>query len=77
MGSYNHGVGEPPAVPPTGGLDRIEKLLFLFGVFAFAFLILAFGQVGEIASLPVVVAWVLIGVGFIWWFDRHLTHPRD
>jgi hypothetical protein len=70
-------VDEPPAAPPTGGLDRIEKLLFLFGVFAFAILLLAFGHVGDIAPLPLVAGWIVIGVGFIWWFDRHLAHRRD
>ena len=70
-------MAEPPAVPPSGGLDRIEKLLFLFGVFAFALLMLAFGQVGDIAPVPLAGAWIVIGVSFIWWFDRHLAHRRD
>jgi hypothetical protein len=70
-------VAEPSAAPPSGGLDRIEKLLFLFGVFAFALLMLAFGQGGDIAPAPLAAAWIVIGVGFIWWFDRHLAQRRD
>jgi hypothetical protein len=70
-------VAQPPAAPPSGGLDRIEKLLFLFGVFAFAVLMLAFGQGGDIAPLPLAVVWVVLGVGFVWWFDRHLAQRRD
>jgi hypothetical protein len=70
-------VAEPPEAPPSRGLDRIEKLLFLFGVVAFALLMLAFGQVGDIAPLPLAAAWIVLGVGFIWWFDRHLARRRD
>jgi len=70
-------VAEPPAAPPSRGLDRVEKLLFLFGVLAFALLMLAFGQVGDISPAPLAAVWIAIGVGFIWWFDRHLAHRRD
>jgi hypothetical protein len=77
MGSYNQGVTEPPGAPPTHGLDRIEKALFLFGVFAFALLVLAFGQGGDIPLLPIAGAWIVVGVGFVWWFDRHLAQRRD
>ena len=77
MGSYNHGVTEPRAAPPTHGLDRIEKALFLFGVFAFALLLLAFGQGGDISPLPIAAVWVVVGVGFVWWLDRHLAQRRN
>jgi hypothetical protein len=47
--------------------------LFVFGVLAFAFLILAFGEpLAGAAHLPVVGAWIVFGVGFVWWFDRRL-----
>jgi hypothetical protein len=69
-------VVEPPATPPRSGLDRIEKALFLFGVFAFALLMLAFGNVGDIPPLPIVVVWIVLGVGFVLWFDRHLDQRR-
>jgi hypothetical protein len=57
------------------GLDRVEVLLFAFGVIAFALLMLIFGQplVGEL-YLPVVAGWIISGLTFIWWFDRHLAH---
>ena len=60
--------------PPTGGLDRIELALFLFGVLAIAVIMLAFGQplAGE-TYLPIVAVWVVGGLGFIWWFHRHLA----
>ena len=68
----------PPA-PPARGLDRIEIAMFLFGIIAFAVLMLAFGQplAGDI-YLPVVALWVAGGIGFIWWFNRHLAskHPN-
>jgi hypothetical protein len=70
-------VAEPPSAPPSRGLDRIEKLLFLFGVLAFAFLLMAFGQGGVVEPLPIAAVWIVIGLAFIWWFDRHLTHRRD
>ena len=64
--------------PEPRGLDRIEKLLFLGGVLAFALLILLFGQpLGDTITLPIVVAWVALGVGFVWWFDRHLAPRRE
>lgn len=63
--------------PPSQGLDRTEKLLFLFGVVCFGLLMLLFGQpLGAATTLPIVVAWVIAGVGFVWWFDRHLAHRR-
>jgi len=60
--------------PPAHGLDRIEIALFVFGVLAMALLMLAFGQplAGE-TYLPVVGLWVVGGLGFIWWFHRHLS----
>ncbi len=55
------------------GLDRIEKILFAFGVLAFAFLMIAFGEpLAGSLYLPVVALWVVSGLGFIWWFDRRL-----
>ena len=60
--------------PPAPGLDKIEIALFVFGVVAMAFIMLAFGQplAGE-TYLPVVGVWVVGGLGFIWWFHRHLV----
>jgi hypothetical protein len=60
--------------PPARGLDRIEIALFVFGVVAMAFIMLAFGQplAGE-TYLPVVALWIVGGLGFIWWFHRHLA----
>ena len=60
--------------PPARGLDRVEIALFVFGVVAMAFIMLAFGQplAGE-TYLPVVAVWVIGGLGFIWWFHRHLA----
>jgi hypothetical protein len=54
-------------------LDRIEIVIFVFGVLAMAFIMLAFGQplAGEL-YLPVVALWVVGGLAFIWWFHRHL-----
>lgn len=62
--------------PPARGLDRVEIVLFAFGVFAIALLMVAFGQplAGE-TYLPVVGVWVVGGLGFIWWFHRHLAAP--
>jgi hypothetical protein len=64
----------PEPAPPAPGLDRIEIALFVFGVFAMALLMLAFGQplAGEM-YLPVIGVWVIGGLGFIWWFHRHLA----
>jgi hypothetical protein len=60
--------------PPGRGLDRIELALFVGGVLAFAFLMVVFGQplAGEL-YVPVVVIWIALGLGFIWWFNRRLT----
>ena len=60
--------------PPSHGLDRVEIALFVFGVFAMALLMLAFGQplAGE-TYLPVIGVWVVGGLAFIWWFHRHLA----
>ncbi len=62
---------------PPRGLDRIELVLFVFGVLAMAFVMLAFAQplAGE-TYLPMVALWVVGGLGFIWWFHRHLA-SRD
>jgi len=59
--------------PSTRGLDRTEIVIFVFGVLAMAFIMLAFGQplAGE-SYLPIVAVWVVGGLGFIWWFHRHL-----
>jgi uncharacterized membrane protein YuzA (DUF378 family) len=54
---------------PVRGLDRTEKILFALGIVAFAVLMLLFGD-GEVG--PVVIAWIVVGLGFVWWFDRHL-----
>ena len=71
-------VADQAPAPPTPGLDRLEKALFLFGVFAFALLMLLFGQpLGDATTLPLVAVWVIAGVGFVWWFDRHLARRRD
>jgi hypothetical protein len=59
---------------PPRGLDRMERGLFVFGVLAFAFLMLVFGQpLAPDLYLPLVVAWITGGLLFIWWFDRHLA----
>jgi hypothetical protein len=56
------------------GLDRIEIILFVFGVLAFAFLMIAFGApLAGSLYLPVVALWIVAGLGFIWWFDRRLA----
>jgi hypothetical protein len=35
---------------------------------------LLFGEpFGEGGDLPVVIGWIIVGIGFIWWFDRHLA----
>jgi hypothetical protein len=61
----------------AGGLDRIEKILFLFGVFAFALLMLMFGDpFGEGGDLPIVIVWIVLGIGFVFWLDRHLARQR-
>jgi hypothetical protein len=59
---------------PAGGLARTEVALFVGGVFAFAFLMLVFGTglPGEV-YLPVVGGWIVAGLSFVWWFDRHLA----
>ena len=59
---------------PPHGLDRVEVILFVFGVLAFALLMVAFGQpLAPDLYLPLVVAWITGGLLFIWWFDRHLA----
>jgi hypothetical protein len=57
------------------GLDRLEVILFVSGILAFAFLMLMFGQplAGEL-YLPVIVIWIVGGLGFVWWFNRRLKH---
>ena len=63
--------------PPSRGLDRVEVVLFLFGVAAFAVLMLVFGQpLDASVYLPLVVGWIIAGVTFVWWFDRFLSR-RD
>jgi hypothetical protein len=52
----------------------VEVILFLFGVLAFAFLMLVFGQpLAGAVYLPLVAAWIIAGVTFVWWFDRFLS----
>ena len=52
----------------------MERGLFIFGVLAFAFVMIAFGQpLAPDLYLPLVVAWIAGGLMFIWWFDRHLA----
>ena len=59
---------------PPRGLDPIERTLFLFGVFAFGFLMLALAQpLPAEAYLPLVAGWIIAGVTFAWWFDRFLA----
>ena len=56
------------------GLDRMERGLFVFGVLAFAFLMIVFGQpLAPDLYLPLVAAWISGGLLFIWWFDRRLA----
>jgi nitrate reductase NapE component len=64
----------PTQEPPARGLDRVELILFVFGVLAMAIIMLAFGQplAGE-NYLPVVAVWLVAGLGFIWWFHHHLA----
>ena len=59
--------------PRARGLDRVEIAIFVFGVLAMAFIMLAFGQplAGE-SYLPIVAVWIVGGLAFIWWFHRHL-----
>src|ERR671939_2231847 len=60
-----------PRSTPSHGLDRVEVVLFLFGVVAFAVLMLAFGQpLAGSAYLPIVAAWIIGGVTFVWWVDK-------
>ena len=55
-------------------VDGTERGLFIFGVLAFAFLMIIFGQpLAPDLYLPLVVAWVSGGLLFIWWFDRRLA----
>jgi hypothetical protein len=62
----------PP--PPSPGLDRVEVVLFVFGVVAFAVLMVAFAQPLNASDyLPLVVAWIVAGVTFVWWFHRFLS----
>jgi lipopolysaccharide export LptBFGC system permease protein LptF len=66
------------SIQPSRGLDTTEKILFAIGVFAFAFLMLLFGEpFGDQGDVPVVIAWIVVGLGFIWWFDRHLAKSRS
>jgi hypothetical protein len=56
----------------------MERGLFVFGVLAFAFLMVTFGQpLAPDLYLPLVVAWVTGGLMFIWWFDRHLARAHQ
>lgn len=63
---------EPP--PRPRGLDKVEVILFVFGIAMFALLMLAFGEpLAGSFYLPIVALWVIGGLAFIWWFDRHLA----
>ena len=68
---------EGQSAPTPRGLDRIERIMFVGGVLAFAFIMLAFGAplAGEL-YLPVVAVWIVGGLVFVWWFDRHLRNSR-
>jgi hypothetical protein len=69
--------GAPGDRPPSHGLDRVEVALFLFGIVAFAVLMLAFGRpLAGPAYLPLVGAWLVAGVTFVWWFHGFLSR-RD
>jgi hypothetical protein len=60
------------------GLARAEVALFSFGVLAFAFLMIAFGEpLAGPLYLPVVVGWIVAGFTFIWWFDRFLARADE
>jgi hypothetical protein len=60
------------------GLDRTERLLFLFGILGFGLLMLLFGEpFGEGGDLPVVILWIVSGIGFIWWLDRRIARDHD
>jgi hypothetical protein len=55
----------------------VEVVLFVFGVAAFAVLMLIFGQpLPGSVYLPLVVGWIVAGITFVWWFDRFLSR-RD
>jgi hypothetical protein len=66
------------ATQRPAGLDKVERILFVFGVLAFGFLLLVFGQplVGSVNLALVVGLWIVVGLGFIWGFDRYLA-SRD
>jgi hypothetical protein len=56
------------------GLAPIEIGLFVFGVLAFALLMLAFGAaLPRRVQLPVVALWIVGGLGFVWWFNGYLA----
>jgi len=59
------------------GLDRAEKLMFLFGILGFAFLMLVFGEpFGDGGDLPIVIVWIVAGAGFVWWLDRRIARDH-
>jgi uncharacterized membrane protein len=57
------------------GLDRIEIILFVFGVFAFAFLMLVLGDLQYV--LPLIGLWIVAGLAFIWWLDRRMARSAQ
>jgi hypothetical protein len=60
------------------GLARAEVGLFAFGVLAFAFLMVVFGEpLAGALYLPVVVGWIVAGFTFIWWFNRFLARADE
>jgi hypothetical protein len=70
-------VSQPVPTPPARGLDRVEKILFLLGIGAFALLMLLFGEpFGEGGDLPIVILWIVCGVVFVWWLDRRLARTH-
>jgi membrane protein DedA with SNARE-associated domain len=63
---------------PRGGLQRTEIILFVGGIFAFAFLMLVFGSpLPNEVFLPVIGGWIVAGLTFVWWFDRYLARTAE
>jgi len=59
-------------------VHRTEKLVFLFGIGAFAFLMLSFGAPLEPSVyLPVVALWIVGGVAYVFWLDRRMRRAEN